>query len=313
MALDPPRRRLQHGIAYRTAKGGVDRVVAADREQQHDDRPGIFGPQPLGQPGARRAAVAKPGQRVAARPGARLDGGNGFGTADDPAFGLDPDMVGNARAFIVEIGMGERGRLAGRHDPHDRAASGAPAFRVELAEQVDQADPAAFVLAESRLARERRAQLDGARTRLPAPGIALAARLAGAARAAAADPLGMAQRELEGVEELRLGEGADQEMGGAKLVEAVQRAGVVARQQDEQGGGIGLGGIGDRPHRFLAFVERAAGVDDRHRRAGRDEPCLRIFGPARRDRLPAGALGQSRQLVAMAKGEDEERRTHRLV
>ena len=104
----------------------------------------------------------------------------------------------------------------------------------------------------------------------------------------------MALRELEGVEELRLGERAHQEMGGAMLVEARRARGVVARQQHQQGGGIGLDRVGDGAHRLLALVERAARVDHRHRRARGDEPRLGIGGAPRRDRLPAGALGEPR-------------------
>ena len=77
----------------------------------------------------------------------------------------------------------------------------------------------------------------------------------------------MAQRELEGVKQLRLREGADQEVGGAVAVQGVERVSVVARQQDEQGGGIGLDGVGDRPNRLHALLERPARVDDGDRGA----------------------------------------------
>ena len=121
----------------------------------------------------------------------------------------------------------------------------------------------------------------------------------------------MAAGELEGVEQLRLGERADQEMGGAMLVEGLERRRVGARQQHQQGRRIGLGRVGDRPHRLLPLGERAARVDHRHRRPRGDEPRLGIVRPPRRDRLPAGALGEPGKLVAMAEGEDEERRPHR--
>ncbi len=127
---------------------------------------------------------------------------------------------------------------------------------------------------------------------------------------AAADPLGVAVRELDCVEQLGLGERADQEMGGAVLVEGVERRRVAAREQHQQSGGIGLDRVGDGARRLLALVERAASVDQRHRGARGEEARLGIGAAPRRDRLPAGALGQPRQLVAMAEGKDEERRPH---
>ena len=60
-------------------------------------------------------------------------------------------------------------------------------------------------------------------------------------------------------------------------------------------------------------VERTAGVDDGDRGPRSDEARLGIVGAAGGDRLPAGALGESGQLVAMAKGEDEQRRRHPLA
>ena len=91
---------------------------------------------------------------------------------------------------------------------------------------------------------------------------------------------------------------------------AVEGRIVVARQQDEQGGGIGLDRVGDRPNRLLPLLERAARIDGGDRGARGDEARLGIVGTARGDRLPAGALGKPGQLVAMAKGEDEQRRRH---
>ena len=82
LPLDPPRRRLQHGVAGRAAEGGVDRVVAADREQQRPARP-------LASPPSCSASQAR-----AARPSRRPVSGSrplaarrriGLGAADDVA------------------------------------------------------------------------------------------------------------------------------------------------------------------------------------------------------------------------------------
>ena len=118
----------------------------------------------------------------------------------------------------------------------------------------------------------------------------------------------MAKRELQRVQQLRLGKGTDQEMGGAVAMQDFERVAVVARQQDEQSGGIGLDGVADRPNRLLPLLERAARIDQGDGGARRDEARLGIFGAARRDRLPAGALGQPGQLVAMAEGQYEQGR-----
>ena len=97
LALDPTRRRLEHGIAHRPPKGGIDRVVAADREQEHDDRSGFGLPGELGfGPGTGGAAVGKAGQRVAAARLAALVREDGLGAPDNVALGLDPDMVGDS-------------------------------------------------------------------------------------------------------------------------------------------------------------------------------------------------------------------------
>ena len=59
-------------------------------------------------------------------------------------------MMGQPTALAVGVGMGEGGGLAGGEQPVDGAARGAPAVGVELAEQVEQADPAARLVAEAR-------------------------------------------------------------------------------------------------------------------------------------------------------------------
>ena len=60
----------------------------------------------------------------------------------------------------------------------------------------------------------------------------------------------MALGELQRLEELLLAERADQEMGGARPQELIERFAVVARKQDKQGRGIGLGGIAERAYRL---------------------------------------------------------------
>ena len=304
MALDPPRRRLQHRVARRPAEGGVDRVVAVDREQQDDRHGPVL--QLLAEPGPGRAAVAQAGHRI---PPARqpLRRGDGLGAADDPARGMDLHMVGDPPLPRLAA-MREGGRLTGVEQPVDGVAGGAAPVGIELAEQLHQADPPAVILAEPCLAGERRRELDAARAGLPAPGGTIPLL---AAPNVAAGALGMAAGEKQSVEQLRLGERAHEEVGGAMLMEGVQRLRVLARDQDEQGRRIGLDRVGDRAHRSQPLVERAARVDQGDRGARSDEPRLHIVGPARGDRLPAGALGEPGQLVAVTERQNEERRPHR--
>ena len=223
-------------------------------------------------------------------------------------------MVGDAPAGGIGVGMGS-GRLTGRHDPLDGAPRRAAASRSSLRNSSRRpirrpsASPRPALRAKAGLSSTER--VPGCQ-RQKAPSAARSPGSSPARREHAAGPLGVAQRELEGVK-LGVGKRADQEMGGAELVQRVQGRIVVARQQDEQGGGIGLDRVGDRPNRLLPLLERAARVDDGDRGARGDEARLGIVGTARGDRLPAGALGKPGQLVAMAKGEDEQRRRHPLV
>ena len=214
MALDPPRDRLQHAIADRAAEGGVDRVVAGEADQQ-DDRAALLRPvERPRQPGERGAAVAQAGERVAplvGRIGAQL-----LGPADDLAARRRPGH--DARSG--------RHRRPGRHGqkrsprrsprPPDRAGGRSPPLRIELAHQIEHPDPAPSIGVEAGFPRQRRAQLDVARARLPAPGRAVLPARPGRRRARCADPLGMAAGELQRVQELRFRDRADQEMGGAE-------------------------------------------------------------------------------------------------
>ncbi len=251
LALDPPRRRLQHRVAGGAAEGGVDRVVAADRDAASDQPRLLAGlGEPIGDPGARGAAVAQAGQRVAARRRRR-------------------PRIGSARPTIApSLRRGHDGRCGRRRSPPWAKAVASPVASSRSIASRAARRPSGSSLRNSSirlirrpssspkpgLARERRAQLDGARARLPAPGsgLGLLPRVAAGAPVAA-DPLGVAARELEGVEQLRLGERADQEMGRAMLVEGVERGRVGAREQDQQGGGIGLDRVGDRAHRLRAL------------------------------------------------------------
>jgi len=221
MALDPPARGLQDRIARRPAERGVDRVIAVHGEQE-DDWP-LPRCQLLGEPGPRGTPIAQAGQRVAA-------GGQPLGyverlrPADNAAAALHLHMMGYPPLPGLAA-MGEGGGLAGVEQPVDGVAGGAAAVRIELAEQFHQADPPPVILAETSLPGERRTELDAARAGVPAPGSALPFL---PPPDVAACPLGMAPGEEQSMEQLRLGEGADQEMGGAMLVERVQRPGVLA-------------------------------------------------------------------------------------
>ncbi len=260
----------------------------------------------LAEPGAGGAAVAQAGHRI---PSARqpLGRGDRLGAADDVAGGMDPHMVGDA-PFPRLAAMREGGGLAGVEQPVHGVARGAAAVGIELAEQFHQADPPPVILAEPGLAGERRGKLDAARAGLPAPGGALPLL---APPEVAAGPLGVAAGEDQSMEQLRLGEGAHQEMGRAVLVESVQRLRVLAGDQHQQRRGIGLDRVRDRTHRRQSLVERATRIDQGDRGARSNEPRLGIVRPPRRDRLPAGILGEPGQLVAVTKGKDEERGPHR--
>ena len=295
MALDPPRRRLQHGVAGRAAEGGVDRVVAADRDQQDDRRL-----PPL------RSCSCEPGR--AARPSRTpVSGSRPAGGRSGPAIVSDRPTISPsprtciwwairpppasprwAKAVASPVASSRSIALAG----------GPAAVGVELAEQFHQADPPPVILAEAGLAGQRRRQLDAARAGLPAPGSGVAL-LVGAAPGAAARPLGMAAGEQQGVQQLRLGERAHQEVGGAILVEGVERGGVGARQQDQQGRRIGLDRVGDRAHRLAPLGERAARVDHRDRRARGDEPRL---GIVRRAAPRSAASPRPRQAGSARRG-----------
>ena len=179
--LDPPRHRLQHRIAGGAAEGGVDRVVAADRDEQDDERRLA-----CSAPAARRARPAPRGRRAARSadraPRPRRWIGSARPTTSPPSCRRTWWAIRRPA-----LAMGEGGRLAGGEQPVDRVARRAAALGIELAEQVHQADPPPLLLAEPGLAGERRAELDGARARLPAPGGGVRL-LAGAARRCAAPP-----------------------------------------------------------------------------------------------------------------------------
>ena len=110
---------------------------------------------------------------------------------------------------------------------------------------------------------------------------------------------------------LGIGKRADEEMGRDERVHLAERVGIAAREQDEQGRAVRLDRIGNRADRVTPLRQRATGVDERDRRPGGDEPRLGIVRPPCRDRLPSDALGEPRELVAMAKGKNEQRSPHR--
>src|SRR5204863_2863310 len=102
------------------AEGGVDRVVAADREEHCDQGtvtsncprfltsncPRFLGGQLLGDPGARGPAVGEPCERVAAlRPAS-----DRLGATDHVAL-ASPQVMGDPLTALLV--MGEGGRLAG--------------------------------------------------------------------------------------------------------------------------------------------------------------------------------------------------------
>ena len=146
---------------------------------------------------------------------------------------------------------------------------------------------------------------------MPAPGgaLPLLAPQISTARVAAS-PLGMAAGEEQSVQKLRFGEGADEEMGGAMLVEGVQGFRIFAGEQDQQGRRIGFGRIADRAHRRQTLVQRAARIDHGHGGTGGEKARFRLVPPPRRDRLPARTLDKPGQLVAVTKRENEKRRPH---
>ncbi len=308
MALDPPRHRLQHRVAHRAAERFVDRIVAGEADQQHD-RAALLRPfERPRQPGERGAPVAQGGQRIAPLVGrvcAQL-----LGAADDLAALADADMMRDPAAAGERIGMGEGGRRAGPPHPADRVRGRSPPFRIELAHEIEHADPARPVRVQPGLGRQRGAELHFAPARLPAPGRALLSARPRRRPIQRADPLRMAAGEGQRVQELGLGDRADEEMGRAETVEAVERRAVVARDHDQQRRPVRLGAVGQRAHRLEPFVERAARIDDRDIGAGAGEARLGIVCPPRRDRPPAAPLGEPVQLVAMAEGQDEERRGH---
>jgi hypothetical protein len=321
-ALDPPRRSLQHGVAGGAAESRVDGVEAADREEQHDERRLLGGDGELPvDPGAGGAGVAQAGHRVPPLRSRALQRHDRLGAADHRLpLPLDAHVVGEPGAFAFAVGMGEGGRLAGGEKPVDGAARRPAAVGVELAEQLEEADPLALLVAEARAPGQCRTELDRRGARLPAPGggggavIALPAPL----RAAAADPLGVALGIAHRMQELLLAERTDQEMSRPRGIDLLERRLVGARQEHEQRGGVRLGRIGERPHAFAALGQGAAGVDHRHRSSRGDEAALGIDGAARGDGLPAGGLRHGGKLVAVTEGQDEERRRtargfHRLT
>jgi hypothetical protein len=121
-------------------------------------------------------------------------------------------MVSQTRAALLAIGMGECRRATGREQPIDRTPSRAAAIRIELSEQVEQADPLAHIVTETGQPRQSRTQFNRGRTRLPAPRSRALSFPSAAARPAAAQALGMTMGELNGVEKLLFAERTDEEV-----------------------------------------------------------------------------------------------------
>jgi hypothetical protein len=116
-------------------------------------------------------------------------------------------------------------------------------------------------------------------------------------------PRGKAQR----LHELRLAHRARQEMGRTRIVELAQSGGIAARHQRQQRAAMRTDGGRQRPHRREPIVQCPACIDDGHRRAARLEPAFRPIRPPRGDDAPARTGRQSRQFVALAKGQQEQR------
>ena len=210
--------------------------------------------------------------------------------------------------------MGEGGRLAGREQPVDRAARGAAAVRVELAEQVDQADPPAGFASPSPALRAS-AGLSSTRRASPAAS-ARSARLAscrprrgGAAGRRRPARHGAARTGWRGGAAARLN-GLTRKWVAPSSMEAVERA-------RHRCATAGRAGRRHWPRPASASARTAVLALRRARRARRRPP------PPRRTRRSAlsalsarraaigcqpAPLGQPRQLVAMAKGQDGQRR-----
>ena len=217
-------------------------------------------------------------------------------------------MVGHALAAQLAA-MGEGGRLAGGEQPVDRGAGGAAAVGIELAEQLHQADPPPVLLAEPGLAGERGGELDGARAGLPAPAKRRRLLLA-PPRAAAADPLGMAVRELDGVEELPSVNGLTRKCVAPCWWKASSAA--ASPRDNSTSRAAALASTASAMARTASLPSSSAPRASTSATAAPEarKRASALTAAPRRDRLPARALGEPRQFVAVAKGEDEERRPH---
>ena len=251
-----------------------------------------------------------PRHRIARLPGRPLDRDDRLGAADH-ALPCRPGRDGRAGPSPPMSRMGEGGRLAGGEQAVDRAARRLAPVGVELAEQLHQADPLAG--SSPRPAWRASAGLSsidcepGFHRHEALPGLPSALPARPAERPPAADPLRVAVRILKRLEELRVAERADQEMGGPVRIERVERLEIAAREQHQKRRAIGLGGIGEASHRLFSFRKGAARVDHRDRRSRRDEPALGIVRAPSGDGEPSGPLGGGGKLVAMPEGQQEKR------
>ena len=172
--FDPARDRLKHLIAGGSAEGGIDMVVAADREQECDHRICRTFAKALGDPGSGGPRIAKAGERISPALQSSFLAADHLHPAKDLAITLDPDMMGDPATAESAVAMGESGCLPGRDDPRKRVPGGLAALGIEPSEERPQAHPSPFLRREAGLPGQSGAQFHEPGVWAPSPGRAVA-------------------------------------------------------------------------------------------------------------------------------------------